>query len=139
MNAERYITEELKVYEEKILHAEERLSTIELRLFQELVRCAADFIAPVQQNARCIATLDCLLSFAVVARTTGTLNRTSMNRSNLTSGKERYPVIEKQLPPGESYVPNDVYLDNDTQQIMIITGPNMAGSPRCCGKRRSSS
>jgi DNA mismatch repair protein MutS len=127
VNAERYITEELKVYEEKILHAEEKLSVIELRLFQDLVRCAADFIAPVQQNARCMATLDCLLSFAGVATSNRYVKPDINESTQLDIRAGRHPVIEKQLPAGESYVPNDVYLDNDTQQIMIITGPNMAG------------
>lgn len=127
VNAERYITEELKVYEEKILHAEDKLVVIEQKLFQELVQHAGDFVAQIQQNARTLAVLDCLLSFAQVAK----LNkyaRPEINESttiNIKAG--RHPVIEKQLPIGESYVPNDVYLDNETQQILIITGPNMAG------------
>ncbi|HZY80417.1 MAG TPA: DNA mismatch repair protein MutS [Cyclobacteriaceae bacterium] len=127
VNAERYITEELKVYEEKILHAEEKLSVIEVRLFQELVRTAADFIAQIQQNARAVATLDALLSFAVVARA-NKYTRPVINDTTILDIKDgRHPVIEKQLPIGEPYVPNDIYLDNDKQQILIITGPNMAG------------
>jgi DNA mismatch repair protein MutS len=127
VNAERYITEELKVYEEKILHAEEKLSVIEQRLFMELVRHAADFISQIQQNARVIATIDTLLSFAIVAKT-NRYTRPAINDSNILDIKDgRHPVIEKQLPIGESYVPNDIYLDNDKQQILIITGPNMAG------------
>jgi DNA mismatch repair protein MutS len=127
VNAERYITEELKVYEEKILHAEDKLVVIEQKLFQELVQHAGDFVLQIQQNARALAVLDCLLSFAQVAR----LNkyaRPEINESTTIDIKGgRHPVIEKQLPIGESYVPNDVFLDNDTQQILIITGPNMAG------------
>jgi DNA mismatch repair protein MutS len=127
VNAERYITEELKVYEEKILHAEDKLVVIEQRLFQELVQFASDYIVQIQQNARTIAVLDVLLSFSVVAR----LNRyhcPEINEGTTIDIKAgRHPVIEKQLPIGESYVPNDVYLDNETQQILIITGPNMAG------------
>ncbi|MFN0159076.1 MAG: DNA mismatch repair protein MutS, partial [Bacteroidota bacterium] len=127
VNAERFITEELKVYEEKILHAEEKLSAIELRLFQELVHHAADYTSPIQLDARVIGMLDCLLSFADVARA-NRYSKPEMNDSSvleITAG--RHPVIEKQLPSDESYVPNDIYLDNDTQQILIITGPNMAG------------
>ncbi|MFN3839573.1 MAG: DNA mismatch repair protein MutS [Cyclobacteriaceae bacterium] len=127
VNAERYITEELKVYEEKILHAEDRLVIIEQKLFQELVQQAADFVAQIQQNARALAVLDVLLSFALVARQ-NKYCRPEINESTALDIKAgRHPVIEKQLPVGESYVPNDVYLDNDTQQILIITGPNMAG------------
>ncbi len=127
VNAERYITEELKTYEEKILTAEEKLSAIELRLFQELVHHAADYTSPIQQNARVIGILDCLLSFATVAKANRYV-RPRMNNSLVLDIKDgRHPVIEKQLPAGESYVPNDVYLDNDQQQILIITGPNMAG------------
>ncbi|HMJ69231.1 MAG TPA: DNA mismatch repair protein MutS [Cyclobacteriaceae bacterium] len=127
VNAERYITEELKVYEEKILHAEEKLSVIEQRLFMELVRTAADFISQIQQNARAVATLDALLSFAVVAKANRYTKPTINDTTILEIKDGRHPVIEKQLPPGEAYVPNDVLLDNDKQQILIITGPNMAG------------
>jgi DNA mismatch repair protein MutS len=127
VNAERYITEELKVYEEKILHAEEKLSVIEQRLFLELVRHAADFISQIQQNARVVATIDVLLSFALVAKA-NRYTRPVINDTTILEIKDgRHPVIEKQLPIGESYVPNDIYLDNDKQQILIITGPNMAG------------
>ena len=125
--AERYITEELKVYEEKILHAEERLSVIEQKLFLELVHHAADFVSQIQQNARVIATLDCLLSFATVARINRYAKPEIDDSTTLTIKAGRHPVIEKQLPLGETFVPNDIYLDNDTQQILIITGPNMAG------------
>ena len=127
VNAERYITEELKVYEEKILHAEEKLAVIEQRLFLELVRNAADFISQIQQNARIVATMDVLLSFAIVAKV-NRYTRPVINDTTILDIKDgRHPVIEKQLPIGESYVPNDIYLDNDKQQILIITGPNMAG------------
>jgi DNA mismatch repair protein MutS len=127
VNAERYITEELKVYEEKILHAEEKLSVIEQRLFLELVRHAADFISQIQQNARIVATIDVLLSFAVVAKG-NRYTRPVINDTTILDIKDgRHPVIEKQLPAGESYVPNDICLDNEKQQILIITGPNMAG------------
>jgi DNA mismatch repair protein MutS len=127
VNAERYITEELKEYEEKILHAEEKLVIIEQRIFDELVHHTADYIPQIQQNARVIALLDCLLSFAQVARANRYV-RPSINESlviDISAG--RHPVIEKQLPVGESYVPNDICLDSEKQQILIITGPNMAG------------
>ena len=127
VNAERYITEELKEYEEKILHAEEKLVVIEQRIFDELVHHTADYIPQIQQNARVIALLDCLLSFAQVARANRYV-RPSINESlviDISAG--RHPVIEKQLPVGESYVPNDICLDSEKQQILIITGPNMAG------------
>ncbi len=127
VNAERYITEELKVYEEKILGAEDKLGVIEQKLFQELVQHAADFVVQIQQNARILAVLDCLLSFSLVA-SINKYSRPEITESttvDIVAG--RHPVIEKQLPIGERYVPNDVYLDNETQQILIITGPNMAG------------
>lgn len=127
VNAERYITEELKVYEEKILHAEEKLVVIEQRIFNELIHHAAGYIPQIQQNARVIAQLDCLLSFAFVARTNH-YSKPSINDSLVVDIKAgRHAVIEKQLPAGETYVPNDIYLDSDKQQILIITGPNMAG------------
>ena len=126
-NAERYITEELKDYEEKILTAEDRLCTIEQRLFLELMMAAADYVAPILQNAKTIAMLDCLLSFASIA-TDNQYNKPKITEDRtLRIEAGRHPVIEKQLPVGENYVPNDVYLDDSTQQIMIITGPNMAG------------
>ncbi|MBS1491401.1 MAG: DNA mismatch repair protein MutS [Bacteroidetes bacterium] len=126
-NAERFITEELKVYEEKILHAEEKISVIEQQLFSELVRFTAGFMLPIQQNARLIAELDCLLSFAAVARANRYSCPEISDSTRLAIKGGRHPVIEKQLPVGESYVPNDIYLDSETQQILIITGPNMAG------------
>lgn len=127
VNAERYITEELKVYEEKILGAEEKIGAIEQKLFLDLVLQAADFTAPIQQNARAIAMLDCLLSFASVARQNKYV-KPNLNDSKIIDIKSgRHPVIEKQLSISESYVPNDIYLDNETQQILVITGPNMAG------------
>jgi DNA mismatch repair protein MutS len=127
VNAERYITEELKVYEEKILGAEEKISAIEQRIFQELILHAADFTSQIQQNARVIAVLDCLLSFANVAKQ-NKYTKPTINESKIIDIKSgRHPVIEKQLPISESYVPNDIYLDNEKQQILVITGPNMAG------------
>lgn len=127
VNAERFITEELKVYEEKILHAEEQLVVIEQRIFQALVNTATDFIPQIQQNARVLAQLDCLLSFACVARA-NKYTKPEINDSLVIDIKAgRHPVIEKQLPVGESYVPNDIFLDSEKQQLLIITGPNMAG------------
>ena len=127
VNAERYITEELKVYEEKILHAEEKLSVIEQRLFAELVRHTSEFIGQIQQNARTVAVLDCLLSFALTARANRYAKPEISDSTRLAIKAGRHPVIEKQLPVGESYVPNDIFLDTETQQILVITGPNMAG------------
>jgi DNA mismatch repair protein MutS len=127
VNAERYITEELKVYEEKILNAEEKLAAIEQRIFNALIHHAAGYIPQIQQNAKVIAQLDCLLSFAAVARS-NRYAKPSINDSLVIDVKAgRHPVIEKQLPPGELYVPNDIMLDSDRHQILIITGPNMAG------------
>jgi DNA mismatch repair protein MutS len=127
VNAERYITEELKVYEEKILHAEEKLNVIEQRLFQELVHYTAGFVLTIQQNARVLAYLDCLISFATVAKQNNYVKPAINDNKALDIKAGRHAVIEKQLPPGERYVPNDIYLDTETQQILIITGPNMAG------------
>ena len=127
VNAERYITEELKVYEEKILGAEEKLVAIEQRLFDELVAATADYVKQIQQNARLLATIDCLSSFAQVARHNRYVKPSLAEDNTLSIRAGRHPVIEKQLPPGESYVPNDIHLDAEAQQIMIITGPNMAG------------
>ncbi len=127
VSAERYITGELKEYEEKILGAEEKIIELEARLFQDLVLSIVDFVAPIQLNASLIARLDCLLSFAKCT-VENKYFRPEINDSeiiNIVQG--RHPVIEKQLPAGESYIANDVYLDNKKQQIIIITGPNMSG------------
>lgn len=127
VNAERYITEELKVYEEKILTAEDKLNVIEQKLFLELVRQASEFVVPIQLNARVIAHVDCLLSFAVIARKNKYVKPEISEGKAITIKAGRHPVIEKQLAAGDQYVPNDVHLDTESQQIMIITGPNMAG------------
>ncbi|WP_297336405.1 DNA mismatch repair protein MutS [Algoriphagus sp.] len=127
VNAERYITPELKDYEEKILHAEERMIVLEQKFFQELVLEAAKYVTEIQQNARIIGTLDVLLSFAKVALSNNYCRPKVSDTESLEIKDGRHPVIEKQLPPGEEYIPNDIYLDHDSQQIMIITGPNMAG------------
>jgi DNA mismatch repair protein MutS len=126
VNAERYITEELKVYEEKILHAEEKLNVIEQRLFLELVRHASEFVVPIQQNARIVA-LDCLLSFSGIAHRNRYIKPEINEGKAITIKAGRHPVIEKQLAAGDHYVPNDVHLDTESQQIIIVTGPNMAG------------
>lgn len=127
VNAERYITPELKDYEEKILHAEDRMQGIEQKYFMALVQEAAQYVTQIQQNARVLATLDSLLSFAKVALSNGYSRPKISDTETLEIKDGRHPVIEKQLPPGENYVPNDIYLDHDSQQIIIITGPNMAG------------
>jgi DNA mismatch repair protein MutS len=127
VNAERYITPELKEYEEKILNAEDKIFVIEQRIFNDLILAVAEYLSAIQQNARVVSVLDALGSFAQVAR------KHHYVRPVMSEGKEldirdgRHPVIEQQLPLGESYVPNDLFLDDQTQQIIIITGPNMAG------------
>ncbi len=126
-NAERYITPELKTYEEKILGAEEKINAIEVRLYEKLVNDLIDFIQPIQLNASLIARLDCLCSFAQLAISNNYV-KPQLNESFAIDIKDgRHPVIEKQLPIGEEYVSNSVYLDNDSQQIIMITGPNMSG------------
>ncbi len=127
VNAERYITEELKEYETKILGAEERILEIEHRLFAELVSWMMQFIPQVQKNAALISQLDCLGGFAQLAKENN-YSRPKINESFALDVKNgRHPVIEKQLPHGEPYIANDVFLDRDTQQIIMITGPNMSG------------
>jgi DNA mismatch repair protein MutS len=127
VNAERYITEELKTYEEKILNAEDKIVQIEQKLFMDLVISAEEYVPHVQQNARTIAVVDCLTSFAKAALSNNYTKPLINDSKSLLIKDGRHPVIEKQLPPGESYVPNDIFLDDETQQIIIITGPNMAG------------
>ena len=127
VNAERYITQELKEYEEKIMGAQDRILALETRLFEELVLALADYTPAIQINANILARLDCLYSFSVAATENGYV-RPCMEDSDVLDIKGgRHPVIEKELPIGEEYVANDVYLDADKQQIIIITGPNMAG------------
>ena len=127
VNAERYITEELKQYEEKILGAEEKILALESRLFQELVLAVSDFIPAIQVNATAVAQLDCLLSMATVAMENRYVRPIIEDSDVLDIRQGRHPVIERQMPVGEKYVANDVKLDSDQQQIIIITGPNMAG------------
>ena len=127
VNAERYITEELKEYESKILGAEDKIHVIESKLLQDLVFTMADYIRPIQLDAFLIAQLDCLLSFAEIAKLNN-YAKPEINEGFALDIKEgRHPVIEHQLEVGQEYISNDVYLDNDTQQIMMITGPNMSG------------
>lgn len=127
VNAERYITPELKEYEEKIIGAEEKILTIETKLFVNLVQALSDWITPIQHNATLLARLDCFIGFAALAQQNNYV-RPHVNDGyciNIKNG--RHPVIEQQLPAGESYVANDIYFDPDHQQILMITGPNMSG------------
>ena len=127
VNAERYITQELKEYEEKILGAEDKILVLETQLYTNLVQALTEFIPQIQVNANQIARLDCLLSFANVARENNYIRPVIEDNDVLDIHQGRHPVIEKQLPIGEKYIANNVMLDSSTQQIIIITGPNMAG------------
>jgi len=127
VNAERYITEELKEYESKILGAEEKIQALEARLFNDLVIALSEYISAIQLNSHILAQIDCLLSFTSCSENYGYF-RPEINEDKVIDIRNgRHPVIENQLPIGESYIANDVYLDQDEQQIIIITGPNMAG------------
>lgn len=136
VNAERYITQELKEYEEKILGAEDKILVLETQLYTDLVQALMEFIPQIQINANQIARLDCLLSFANVARENRYIRPIIEDNDVLDIRQGRHPVIEKQLPIGEKYIANDVMLDSNTQQIIIITGPNMAGKSALCVRRR---
>ena len=127
VNAERYITQELKEYEEKILGAEDKILSLETKLYNDLVIELAEYIPAIQINATQIARLDCLLAFANVARENKYIRPVIEDSDVIDIRQGRHPVIEKQLPVGEKYIANDVFLDADSQQIIIITGPNMAG------------
>jgi len=127
VQAERYITEELKEYETKILGAEEKISSIEFRLFNELVAAVADYTSVIQLNAQMLANIDCLMSFAKVALRNNYVKPSINDSQTIKILDGRHPVIEQTLAAGEEYVSNDIYLDNNTQQIMMITGPNMSG------------
>ena len=127
VNAERYITEELKEYEEKILGAEEKILALETRLFNELVLALTEYIPPIQMNANLIGRIECLLSVAKAAEANKYIRPVVSDSDKIDIKGGRHPVIEKQLPLGEPYIANDVYLDDEKQQIIIITGPNMAG------------
>jgi DNA mismatch repair protein MutS len=126
-NAERYITEELKHYEEQILGAEEKISAIEERLYNELVTSLAEEITPIQSNAQVMGKIDCLFAFAQLAEINRYCKPELHEGFDLMIKDARHPVIEKQLPPGVPYISNDIFLDKDTQQIIILTGPNMSG------------
>ncbi len=125
--AERYITQELKEYEEKILGAEDKILSLEARLFNDLIGSMQEFIPQIQIDASLLAQIDCLLSFAKAAEEHGYVRPVIDDTDVIDIRQGRHPVIETQLPPGEPFVPNDIYLDSEKQQIMIITGPNMAG------------
>lgn len=125
--AERYITQELKEYEDKILGADEKILALEARLFSELILAMQDFIPQIQINANLLARIDCLLSFAKTSEDNGYIRPIIDDSEVIDIRQGRHPVIETQLPLGERYVPNDVYLDTEKQQVMMITGPNMAG------------
>jgi DNA mismatch repair protein MutS len=127
VNAERYITEELKEYEAKILGAEERILELEVQLFNQLVVWMQEYIRPVQENARLVAKLDCLCSFAQMAREYNYTSPKMTDATDLNIQGGRHPVIERQLPPGEAYIPNDLVLNREDQQLIVITGPNMSG------------
>lgn len=127
VNAERYIIQELKEYEEKIIGAESEILALETQLYNELVQALSEFIPAIQINANQVARLDCLLSFATAARENNYIRPVLSDDDVLDIRQGRHPVIEKQLPIGEKYVANDVMLDSRTQQIIVITGPNMAG------------
>lgn len=125
--AERYITQELKEYEEKIMGAEDKILVLESKIYQDLVQALAEYIAPIQLDAQLLAQIDVLLSFSTTARLNNYVRPVVDESMVLDIRQGRHPVIEQQLPAGERYVPNDVWLDTDKQQIIIITGPNMAG------------
>lgn len=125
--AERYITQELKEYEEKILGADDKIQSLEERLFNDLIIATQEFIPQIQINANVLARIDCLLSFAKAAEENHYIRPVVEDSGVLDIAQGRHPVIETQLPVGERYIPNDIYLDNERQQIVIITGPNMAG------------
>jgi DNA mismatch repair protein MutS len=127
VNAERYITEELKEYEEQILGAEEKIQVLENKIYAELLFFLVDYIKPIQLNAQLIAELDVLLNFSSLAERNGYVKPEINNEHEIDINGGRHPVIEKNLPVGEDYITNDVYLDNETQQVIIITGPNMSG------------
>ncbi len=126
-SAERYITEELKIYEDKILNAEEKINLLEQKIYNELVIAVADFIAPIQQNSKVLGMLDCLGNFALLARRYNYVRPQMISENIVDISEGRHPVIEQQLPPDSPYIPNSIRLDTENQQIIVITGPNMAG------------
>lgn len=126
-SAERYVTPELKEYEEKIINAEDRISAIEGKLYEELVSSLSEFVAPIQITAGVVAKLDCLLSFAEISNLNKYVMPTMNEGFDIQLKNARHPVIEKQLPLGEDYIPNDTFLNNEDQKMIILTGPNMSG------------
>jgi DNA mismatch repair protein MutS len=126
-NAERYITEELKEYEEKVIKAEERIHQLEIEIYQNLLLEASSFVVQIQENAIVSGQLDCLLNFSLIAKRNKYVRPEIDNSLIIDIQKGRHPVIEQQLGHDEDYVPNDVYLDNQQQQLLMITGPNMSG------------
>jgi DNA mismatch repair protein MutS len=126
-NAERYITEELKEYEQKILGAEEKIQVIEERVYSELIAATAEFVAPIQLDAALVAKIDCLVNFGYIALNNNYVMPTVDDSYVIDIKEGRHPVIEQMMPVGEEYISNDVYLDREKQQIIIITGPNMSG------------
>jgi DNA mismatch repair protein MutS len=127
VNAERYITEELKVYEEKILNAEQEMEAMEQRMFQELVNHLQDYIEPIQKTAQIVAKLDCLLSFAQASVSFGYSRPKIEDHTKIILHEARHPVIERQLERGDPYIPNDLMLNDSDQQVIMLTGPNMSG------------
>ena len=127
VNAERYITEELKSYEEKIMGAEDKIALLEARIYQEILAFAAEFISALQLNAQLLARLDCLLTFSRLAKEFNYSKPEITDDFELSLIECRHPVIERKLKPGENYIPNDLYLNNTSQQLIILTGPNMSG------------
>jgi len=127
VNSERYITDELKVYEEKILGAEERIMTLEINIYQEMILFLMDYIQPVQVNSNAVARLDVLVNFAFISRQNNYRRPTFNNSYAIDIKGGRHPVIERQMKPGEEYIANDVSLDDKIQQIIMLTGPNMSG------------
>ena len=127
VSAERYITEELKEYEHKILSAEEKISSIEHRIYNDLVQSISPYIKAIQLNANVVSQIDCLLSFSSIAKSNNYIKPDTNSTSDLIIKEGRHPVIEQQLEMGDPYVPNDILLDRNNQQIMMITGPNMSG------------
>ena len=127
VSAERYITEELKEYESKILSSEGKILELETRLYQDLVNSLSEYVVAIQINSQLISQLDCFYSFATIAKNNKYHKATISENTNILIKKGRHPVIEQQLKSGESYIPNDVQLDRENQQIMMITGPNMSG------------
>lgn len=135
VNAERYITQELKEYEEKIMGAQDKILVLETKLYNDLVLALAEFTPAIQINANLLARLDCLLSFAQVAQDNRYIRPVIQDDDVLDIKQGRHPVIEKELPVGEQYIANDVYLDTEKQQIIIITVRTWPVSQPCCARR----